>query len=49
MDNQAASAKENQKDDRKDNREKMKGEPKNFESANDSMQGGLGVAGLTSN
>jgi hypothetical protein len=49
MDNQAASAKENQKDDRKDNREKMKGEPKNFESANDSMQGGMGVAGLTSN
>jgi hypothetical protein len=49
MDNQAASAKENQKDDRKDNREKMKGEPKNFESANDSMQGGMGVSGLTSN
>jgi len=49
MDNQAASAKENQKDDRKDNREKMKGQPKNFESANDSMQGGLGVAGLTNN
>ena len=49
MDNQASSAKETQKDDRKDNREKMKGEPKNFESANDSMQGGMGVSGLTSN
>jgi hypothetical protein len=49
MDNQAAAAKETQKDDRKDNREKIKQEPKNFESANDSMHGGLGVAGLTSN
>jgi len=49
MDNEASASKETQKDDRKDNREKMKGEPKNFESANDSMQGGMGVSGLTSN
>jgi hypothetical protein len=49
MENQAAASKETEKDDRKDNREKMKAEPKNFESSNDNIKGGMGVAGLTSN
>jgi len=64
IDNNASQEKESQKDDRKDQREKIKAsqqsqlidqktnqkEPKEFESAgNDSMDTGLGVAGLTTN
>tara|TARA_R110000824_G_scaffold2889_7_gene13115 strand:- start:14138 stop:16492 length:2355 start_codon:yes stop_codon:yes gene_type:complete len=49
MDNNASKEKEGNKEDRKDQREKIKAGQEFESSGNDSLQGGMGVAGLTSN